>query len=635
MRLNDRDVPIVAVAPRGFQGTVLGLDFNLWVPAEMAPLLLAGSRELDERGTRAYSVVGTLRADATVAQAQDEVAAVMTRLAGMYPQTNGNVRVAVVPYWRSPAGPQQFLFPALAILQGIMLVLLLAVCANTANLMLARATTRQHEIAVRRALGASRSRIISLLLTESIVLALLGAALGIVIAFWGTNALRAGPMITAFPIRYQTGIDGLGLAVALLLGVVCGLAFGMAPAMQLLRSSQYGTLRAGRSWASRGSARSALMGIEVGLALIVLVAAAIFVRSFDESRDTDPGFQRDGVLLAAYDLSGRGVNDAELRAFTDELLLRVRGLPTAEAAAIARLVPLDIHGMPVRPFIVQGRVRPDATPDVSAINIVTPGYFATMNIPLLAGTDFVDLKDETTPPQVIVNEEFVHRYLEGTEPIGRLIRAGDRTFTITAVASTTLYNSFGESPTPIIYFSYRDRPSVGGELHVRTQPGAELALAPEIRRISYEIDPLLPIHDVRTLDQHVEKNLIFRRIPARMFAVLGPLLLILAAMGIYAVVAYTVSRRDAEIGLRLALGASARRVVGQVMSETLRVVTIGAAIGWFIAFMIFIHVAPGEPLDPAVFAGVPALLVAVAALAAWVPARRASRVDPMRTLRLE
>jgi predicted permease len=635
LRLNDRPVTVVAVAPRGFQGTVLGLDFNLWVPAELAQLLLAGSRELEERGTRAYSVIGTLHADATLEQAEGDVAAAMTRLAGMYPQTNRNVRVDVVPYWRSPGGPQEFLIPALAVLQGIMLVLLLAVCANTANLMLARATTRQHEIAVRRALGASRSRIVNLLLTESIVLALLGAALGIVIAYWGTNALRAGPMITAFPIRYQTGIDGLGLAAAVLLGVTCGLAFGIAPALQLLRSSQGGTLRIGSNWGSRRSARGALMGIEVGLALIVLVAAAIFLRSFDESRDTDPGFDRDGVLLAAYDLSGRGVDEAGLRAFTDELLLRVRGVPAVEAAAIARLVPLDIHGMPVRPFIAQGRVRPDAASDVSAINIVTPGYFATMNIPLLAGRDFVDLKDETAPPQVIVNEEFVHRYLERAEPLGRLIQAGDRTYTITAVASTTLYNSFSESPTPIIYFSYRDRPSVGGELHVRTRPGAELALAPEIRRIAYEIDPLLPIYDVRTLDQHVEKNLIFRRIPARMFAVLGPLLLILAAMGIYAVVAYAVSRRAAEIGLRLALGASARRVVGQVMSESMRVVTIGAASGWFIAFMIFIHVAPGEPLDPAVFAGVPALLLAVAALAAWVPARRASRVDPMRTLRLE
>ncbi|HUE85796.1 MAG TPA: ABC transporter permease, partial [Vicinamibacterales bacterium] len=395
LRLNDRDVTIVAVAPRGFQGTVLGLDFNLWVPAEAAPLLLAGSRELEERGTRAYSVAGTLRADATAARAQGDVAAVMTRLAGMYPETNRNVHVDVVPYWRAPAGPQQFLIPALAILQGIMLVLLLAVCANTANLILARATTRQHEIAVRRALGASRSRIMSLLLTESLILALLGAALGIVVAFWGTNALRAGPMITAFPIRYQTGIDGLGLAAALLLGVACGLAFGIGPAVQLLRSSRFGSLRVGRNWSSRSGARSALMGIEVGLALIVLVAAATFLRSFDETRDTHAGFEREGVLLAAYDLSGRGVNDAGLRAFADELLSRVRGLPAVEAAAIARLVPLDIHGMPVRPFTVEGRSRPDGALDVSAINIVTPGYFATMQIPFLAGRDFVDLKDET------------------------------------------------------------------------------------------------------------------------------------------------------------------------------------------------------------------------------------------------
>jgi predicted permease len=442
-------------------------------------------------------------------------------------------------------------------------------------------------------------------------------------------------MITAFPIRYQTDMDGLGLAVALGLGAVCGVAFGLAPTLQLLRSGQSGSLRVGKSWGTRTKARGALMGIEVGLALIVLVAAAIFLRSFGETRDTATGFESDGMLLAAYDFGGRGVDDAELRRLTDELLLRVRGLAAVEAAAIARMVPLDIHGMSVRPFTVPGRVRSDAAGDVSTINVVTPGYFTTMQIPLLTGSDFVDLKDEVAPPQVIVNDEFVRRYLEGVEPVGRTIQFGDRMYTITAVAATTLYNSFSERPTPIVYFSYRDRPSAGGELHVRTRPGGELALAPEIRPIAYEVDPLLPIYDVRTLDQHVEKNLIFRRVPARMFAVLGPMLLILAAMGIYAVVEFSVSRRAAEIGLRLALGASAARVVRQVMRDSLRVITIGAASGWVIAFLIYIHVAPGEPLDPAVFAGVPALLLLVAALAAWVPARRASRVDPMRTLRLE
>jgi predicted permease len=635
LRVNDRELTIVGVAPRGFQGTILGLNFDLWVPATLAPVLLSGSRELQDRGNRGYSAIGRLRAGITLEHAQAEVDGAMAHLAQIYPASNATVRADVLTYWRAPRGPQQFLLPALAVLQGIMLLLLLAVCANTANLILARATVRQREIAVRRALGASRWRIVSLLLTESLVLALLGAGLGIAIAVWGTNALRAGPIITAFPIKYYTSVDGVGLTVAILLGLVCGLAFGVGPALQLLRGKAQYALRSGASTTTRSPLRNALMGIEVALALVVLVAAAIFLENFGETRDTDAGFQREGVVLASYDFTGRSLTEEETRTFAATLLQRLQSVPGVEAAAIARMVPLDIHGMPMRTFTLEGRARDDASLDQSLINIVTPGYFATMGIPLLAGRDFTDLTDRTTAPQAIVNQEFVNRYLGAAEALGRKIRAGDLEYTIAAVVSTSLYNSFSEEPTPIVYFSYRDRAAWAGEIHVRTRPGSELSLIPEIRRVVREVDPQLPIYDARTLNEHVDKNLVFRRIPARMFVVLGPLLLILAAIGIYAVVAFSVSRRTPEIGLRLALGAPARRVVTQIMRESLRVVAIGAAIGWFIAFMVYIHLAAGQPLDPTAFLGVPALLVLVAAIASWIPARRASRVDPMMTLRQE
>jgi predicted permease len=375
------------------------------------------------------------------------------------------------------------------------------------------------------------------------------------------------------------------------------------------------------------------MGAQVALAVIVLVAAALFYRSFSETREADPGFRREGVLLAAYDLSGRNADSTAQRLFAARLLERVRALPSVQAAAIATSVPLDIHGLPNRAFTLEGRARADASPDVALSNTVTPGYFRVMEIPLRAGHDFAELTDAGAPRQAIVNDEFVRRYLGGSEAVGRRLEARGRTYSIVGVVKTSTYDSFGEKPKPIIYFSYRDRPSLAGEIHVRTRVGSETLLTPELQRIVRELDPTLPLYDVRTLASHVDKNLFLRKIPARMFVVLGPLLLALAAIGIYAVVAYTVSQRTSEIGVRIALGATTGRVVRQIVRETLRVVGIGATIGWAVAFLVAIHVLRGGPVNLTIFAGVPAILMLVAAGASWLPARRASRVDPVVALR--
>src|SRR4029077_19159262 len=219
-------------------------------------------------------------------------------------------------------------------------------------------------------------------------------------------------------------------------------------------------------------------------------------------------------------------------------------------------------------------------------NVVTPGYFKTMGIPLRAGTDFVDLSDVATPPQAIVNDEFVRRFLGDADPLGRRLESRGASYTIAGVVRTSLSDSFGEPPTPVIYLAYRDRPTSRGEIHLRTRAGAELLLAPQVEKIVRDLDPALPVYDVRTLSDHVEKNLVLRRIPARMFAVLGPALLLMAAIGIYAVVAYTVSQRTKEIGVRLALGATAQRVLSQIVIESLRIVAAGALVGWAIAFVI-------------------------------------------------
>lgn len=635
VRVNGRDLTIVGVAPRAFQGTVVGLNFEVWLPATLAPILLPGSRELEDRAARGYSVMGRL--SGTRAQAQSDVEVAMRQLAQAFPRTNATVQGEVFPFGQSPRGPQRLLNTALAVLQGIMLLLLLAVCGNTANLVLARASARQREMGVRLALGAGPARIASLLLTENVVLSSLGAVLGAAIAVCGTPALVTLPL-SGLPIRFQTNVDIVTVAFAMALGVACGLLFGAAPALQLARVDPQTALRVGTQTVGRSGMRHALMGIQVALALVVLIVAGLFYQSFMETRDTDPGFRREGVMLAAYDLTGRSPNQASSRAFAIALLARLRALPAVEAAAIASSVPLDIHGLPSRVFTLEGRARTDEGFDEGVANTVTPAYFAVMGIPVLAGTGFADLTDLKTAPQVIVNDAFVRRYIQDGEPLGRRLQARGRTYVIVGVVQTSLYNAFGEPPTPAMYFSYRDNPVGAGEMHLRTRVGSETALIPDVRRVVRELDGELPVFNVRTLTDHIETNLVFRRVPARLFTVLGPLLLVLAAIGIYGVVAYTVSLRTTEIGVRLALGATARRLVAQFVGENLIIIGLGALAGWAIAFVVALDVMPGVPggsIDVPVFVVVPSILLIVAAIACWLPVRRATRVEPVVALRSE
>jgi predicted permease len=639
LRANGQQLAIIGVAPKGFQGTLLRLNFDVWLPATLAPAVLNGSRELEERGSRGYQVISRLKPGIAQAQAQADFDGTMRQFAKTYPQTNASIGGEVLKFWEAPRGPQRFMLTALIILQGVMLLLLLAVCGNTANLVLARASARQREVGIRVALGAAPWRVISLLLTENLVLGILGAALGTAIAIWGTQAIP-NVRLSGLPVKLQTEVDISGLGFAIVLGIVSGLIFGAAPAAQLARLDPLRALRDGARTASRSRVRNALMAAQVALALVVLVVAGLFLRSFMETRDAETGFRREGIMLAAYDLTGRvKAGDAAFpRIFADTLLDHLRELPAIEAVSISASVPLDIHGLPTRTFTVDGYTRTEPGSDTTLSNVVTPGYFKTMEIGLAAGTDFADLKDTTAPPQAIVNQAFIKRYLNSSDAtigLGRGVQIRNVRYTIVGVAHNSIYNAFGERPTPIIYLSYRDRPTVAGEIHLRVRGGSEATLMPEVRRIVQELDPELSIYNVRTLSDHIENNLLFRRIPARMFSVLGPLLLILAAIGIYAVVAYTVSHRTSEIGVRLALGATGRRVIGQFVGQSLAIVGLGAVAGWALAFVIVVAFSPDGAIDLRILAGVPALLMVVATIACWLPARRAARVDPMIALRSE
>jgi predicted permease len=464
--------------------------------------------------------------------------------------------------------------------------------------------------------------------------------MGFAIALWWTPTLITLPL-SGFPIRFQIQVDGAALVFAIALGIACGLLSGAAPALQVSRLDPQVAFRAGSRSASRSRLRNSLMAVQVALALAVLIVAGLFLRTFADTHTTDTGFRREGVLLAAYDLNGRPMpqdRSAFARSFASELLSRLQSVPSIEAAAISSSVPLDIHGLPSRSFTLEGHARTDGALDEALTNTITPGYLALMKIPLVAGTDFSRLDDPAASPQAIVNEEFVRRYLDASpseRALGRRLQNRGTTYVVVGVARNSLYNAFGEPPTSIIYLSYRDRPLLNGEIHVRVRSGSESGATADVRRVMHDLDPDLPLFNVRTLVDHVETNLVFRRVPARLFAVLGPLLLVLAASGIYAVVSYTVSLRSREVGVRMALGATARRVIGEFMAENLAVVLAGAIAGWLLTFIVALDVIGVDTLDAGAFGGIPLLLLLVAGLSCWIPARRATEVEPMAVLREE
>jgi predicted permease len=633
--VNDAPFTIVGVAPRRFQGTTLGLAFDLWIPATMAPVVIAGSREIDDRGQRGYTVFGRLRTAVPPAAAQQDLDRVMRDLAAAHPETDGALRAAFTPFTNPPRGPLRLVNSALAVLQGLMLLVLVAVCSNVATLVVAKVSARQREFGIRLALGASRARAARLVLAEAGWLAAFGTAGGILLAWWGVAALQVGQLAIAIPVRFQTEVDTWGLAMAAGAGGLATMLIASAPIWFLLRLPPQQLVRDGGRAGPRGGGRPLLMGLQVALATLVIATAALFVGRFREARDVDPGFQANGVLLAAFDRTGRSLDASRNRAFAARALGAVRAMPGVTSAALATSVPLDIHGLPSRAFTIEGHTRADGDTDRALANVVSDGYLETMGIRLLRGRDFRPLDDTAPPAEAMVNQAFVDRYLPGEAVLGRRLRSGGVTYTIVGVAATTVSDAFGEPPTPLVLYAFAARPGPSAEIHLRTTPGAEAGLSSSLQRVFRALDPTVPLFNIRTLERHIATNLVLRRVPAQMFLVLGPLLLCLAAFGVFAVVDHAVSRRMAEIGIRLALGARPGAIVRAMIAGVMGVVALGVGAAMALVVMIDLHAIRGGVRDLPALLGTPVAILAVTAIASWLPARRASHVAPSTVMRHE
>lgn len=638
IRLNDRVCTIVGVAPRGFFGGLNAVSFDLWVPAAFAREFQPGTTELTDRKARAYTMLTRLPSDVSAARVQGELDAAASFLLDTYPETNRGLGYTLLPLWRSPRGGQAMVL-ALATLQLFAALILAVVCANTAGLLLAQASTRRREIGVRLALGAAPRRILFQLLGESVMLAACAIVGGYVVALWGGDILRNLPV--ALPgnlqLRVATELNWPALVFGGSLALVCGVVFGLAPALQLTRADVIDSLRSGSgALPGRSRLRDTLVTIEVALAVVLLVLAGLYSISFRRALAANPGFDVDRVLLASLDLGAKGYNGARTRAFTPDLLRRLREAPGISGASVSNAALLDLHGLPTGVIAVAGYPF-DGTAKIRYA-YASPGHLQTLGMPLRAGTDLTPLERTDLPVDAVINERMAQLYWPGASPLGRKFIVNDTEYIVSGIVRDARYESLNEPPLPLAWLTVRSRTLVQPVLHIRSEGDPRAALG-AVRDVLRQIDPSLPLLEIRTLAQHVENNLIMQRMPAQMLAFLGPLALVLAAIGLYAVIAYALAQRTREIGVRIALGSSANQVVGLMIWQGMRVVLIGGAAGWLVALAVgyflqrrLVGVHFGEP---AVYVGVPLLLLAVTALACWLPARRAARVDPMIALRSE
>lgn len=634
--LNGSPFTVIGVAPPGFHGSSAALRLDVFVPMTMQPLVMAGSNRLNERGNSWMEVYARIAEGRTPADVQAGIAVAATRLSDAYPDVNKGRGLRAAPLWRTGAG--QLLLPVFAILMGMVGLVLLIACANVAGLLLVRAAGRQREIAVRLAVGASRGRVVRQLLVESLLLSIAGCLGGVLAAQWASRLLNLFVPPTPFPVAFDSGLDVGALGFAIAVSLAAAVTAGLVPALRASRPDVGATLKSASATgtASRGRLRQLLVSAQVALSLVLLVAASLFARSLAKAADMDPGFSMPHGVLASLDLLPAGYDEQRGAVMLDRLAERVAAVPHVLAASVARSVPLDLSSGSDMSVDVEGYVPRDGEEVQAHYNQVGARYFETMGISIVDGRAF-DARDRAGAQRVaIVNETMARRYWQGRSPVGGTIRFGRGPATVVGVARDGKYQRLSEGPTNYLYLPVTQNYRPDMVLHVRTD-GSDAAVLPAIRAAVRELDPSLPLFDVRTMDEHMQISTFIPRLAASMLGFFGVLGLLLAAVGLYGVVGFNAMQRVREIGLRFALGASPRQVIGLVMRDAAGVVGLGLAVGLALSFaagrLLTSQLTGVSGADPVSFVSTAGLLGIVAAVACVVPAWRASRLSPLAALR--
>ena len=651
LTLNRTPFTVVGIAPKGFTGTLLGGGPSAWVPMSMHDVVQPNFDWYEERRGLFLFAFGRLKPGIGIDQANANMKAVFANLEHAFPNDNKGRGAGAWPLLDARLNPGgqggAQVVQISAILMAVVGIVLLIACANIANLLLARANRRRKEIAIRLALGAARRRLVRQLLTESILLAVIGGTLGLLLAFWLVDALASTQLPLPLPIDDNLALDSRVVVFTMVLALLTGVLFGLVPALQASRPDVVPILKnesvpggsPRRGWGAVVNLRQALVVAQIALSLVSLIAAGLFVRSLRHSQRIDTGFERKGVLIMAFNLGREGYTPERGQVFYQQIAERVAGLPGVRGAAIAQNAPLT--GGFSRSVFPEGADTTTRDRILVQVNSVSSGYLETVKIPLQRGRDFTAADTSGTPLVVIVNETMAQRFWPGEEAIGKRFKffGDDEYTTVIGVARNAKYNGVAEDPIPFIYQPIRQNYSPAAALHVRAD-GDAASLAPAIRREVQQLDPTLSIFNIRTLDDQVAQSLAPLRVNVILITAFGTLALLLACIGLYGVASYAVTQRTREIGVRMALGATASSVLRLTLGHSAALVGAGLICGVLLAFPLTWFV-PADLLtnvsarDPWTFAATAALLALVALVATYFPARRATKIDPLIALRIE
>jgi putative ABC transport system permease protein len=642
LTLDNESYTVVGVMPSNFQfpvgfgymGQVLNDPVDLYVP------IAANGDEL-RRGSYSFFAIGRLKPGVMFEQARAEMTTIEKRLEKQYPDGNTGVGISLVPTHEQTV---KAIRPALLVLLGAVAFMLLIACANIANLLLARAASRQKEIAIRTALGASRLRIVRLLLTESLMLSLAGGGLGFLLALWGSDALMAlAP--ENIPRLNEIGVDARVFAFTLAVSLVTGIVFGLIPAVHAAKPNLNQDLKEGSKGSMSSGAgkrtRSVLVAVEVALSLVLLVGAGLMIKSFIKLRQTNPGFNPDNVLAVNFTLSDfKYPEDRQQAAFFQEALERIQSLTGVQSAAATTALPLTVS-MSGSDFRIEGRPEPEAGKEMIIYkSSVSPGYFRTLGIPLMKGRDFSERDKSDAPHTAIINNDLARIYFPNEDPINKRITFDDggSWISIVGVSGDVKQLGLDSGARPEVYFPYFQAPAPTMSIVVRSASEPS-GLINAVKSQIQAIDKDLPLDDAETMQKMLANSNSGRRFNMLLLIIFALVALVLAVVGIYGVMSYTVTQRTHEIGIRVAIGAQSRDVFRMVIGQGMILAMIGIAFGLVGAFaltrLMKTMLFGVEATDPATFVSIALLLTGVALVACYIPSRRATKVDPLVALRYE
>lgn len=639
--LNGRSYSIVGVTPPEFRGPLPLATPAIWVPLMQAGDVRPGGADaLKERGRNNMNIVARLAPGVSAAQARDRLTVIQSDLLKEFPDEYKRTGGRLVPQTESGIHPEfrNAQVGLTAMVMGVVALLLLIACVNVANLFLARARGRWREMSVRLSLGARRGRLVRQLLTESVLFALLAGGAGLTLTWIVIGMVNRIQLPLDIPIDPDLRINGTVLIFTMGVSLFTGIIFGLAPALQATRPSLIPALK-GEAPAGGGKSRMSrgLVVAQLALSLTLLVVAGLFGRSLKNATAIDKGFNSDNLLTAGIDIGLQGYDRARGEQLFARLKERVELLPNVKAVGYSDIIPLSLNSQQRGVTLPGYTPKEDESMEVD-YNVASPGYFEAMGIPILAGRSFTARDDSGSARVLIVNRQFAQRFWQGADPLGRTVRLSERDYTIVGVVPNGKYRTLGEDPLAYMYIPQAQMWQDAMTIFIRTA-GDPLDVVPALRSEVAALDANLPISDLRTMNNALGTALLPARLTGTVIGIFGVLGLVLAAVGLYGVISFSVAQRTREIGIRVAIGAGHGQVLGLVMRQGMLLVAIGTAFGVTGAFAAW-RLARGllygdTTLDPVTLIAVIAVLSAVAVLAIWVPARRAARVNPVVALKAE